>query len=211
MYYRIAWPADGKYAECWPYNPIYTLDGVERCPRCHSNLQGKYWVHPRVLHISNLRYADFLFTTPYPAVSERFKELYEASNLRGILLFDPIEEYHVRKNAKPAPRYYTIQTIRSNILVDCEHSNIVWMEPHEHSCPLCDPLGRRISEARTIVLTEENNTGEDIFRLYQTGKALYVSERFVDFAKKNAISNIGLIPLNDMKNKIILWSFICWQ
>ena len=55
-----------------------------------------------------------------------------------------------------------------------------------------------------MVLNEECYDGEDIFRLYATGKALYLSEAFVDFVKKNHLTNLGIRPLDDYEKRIVL-------
>ena len=60
----------------------------------------RYWTHPRTLKITKSKYPDFIWTTPYPVVSERFKQLWEVSGLTGILEFDPIENYVLRKNVQ---------------------------------------------------------------------------------------------------------------
>ncbi len=204
MFYQLNWPTDGKYAECYPENPTYVYDGVERCPFCQRIVEGKHWAHPRTLRITNSRYADFLFTTPYPAVSERFKRLYEASGLTGILSFDPIENYRLRKNAPDSPRYFTIKSIRSKMKIDYTHSDITWLSPHEHRCDLCDPFGRCISDIKKLTLYDSNYDGSDVFRLYETGDATYLSEDFVKFVKENHLTNLGLRPLPDMQQRIII-------
>lgn len=204
MFYKIGWPADGKYAECYPVDAEYTSEGVSRCPSCNGAWEGRYWTHPRTLKITKSKYPDFIWTTPYPAVSERFKQLYEASGLTGILEFDPIENYILRKNAPEAPHYYTFKRFRSRMKIDHEKSKIKWLDAFTRYCPICHPVGKTFSEIYSLVLGEENYEGMDVFILNETGMGTYVSERFIEFVRENGLTNLAVYALNDMKTGIII-------
>lgn len=204
MFYKIAWPADGKYAECSPVDPVYTSEGISRCPYCNGAWEGLYWTHPRTLKISKSKYPDFIFTTPYPAVSERFKQLYEQSDLTGILEFEPIENYVLRKNAPECPKYYTFKRFRSQMKINHEKSAVRWLNVTTELCPICHPVGKTFSEIHSLVLDEEKYEGTDVFILNETGMGTYVSERFIEFVRENRLTNLGIYPLNDLKNLIII-------
>lgn len=206
MFYKITWPADGKFAECYPVDAVYTSDGISRCPNCNGAWEGRYWTHPRTLKITKSKYPDFLWTTPYPAVSERFKQLYEQSGLTGILEFDPIENYALRKNAPECPKYYTFKRFRSQMKINHEKSDIKWLNVARDICPICHPMGKTFSEIYSLVLDEEKYEGMDVFILNETGMGTYVSERFVEFVRENGLTNLGVYALSDMKKTIIIES-----
>ena len=205
MFYKLVCPANGRFAACRPYKPSYIAAGHDDCPLCGRHMGGRYWEHPRTLEIEGTRFPDFLFPTPYPAVSERFVALYKASGLKGILGFEEIEHYRIRKTAARSDKYYTLTVMRSRVSINYQESGIDFGKGgHEHFCPLCDPQSRTIDRIKRLALNEEGYAGEDIFKLYATGNALYLSERFVDFVKKNRLTNLGLCPLDDFEKRMVL-------
>lgn len=205
MFYRLCWPADGKFATCAPYDPVYETILDDVCPLCGRNLVGRYWQHPRTLKIIGKRFPDFLFTTPYPAVSERFRDAYQNSTLKGILKFDEIENYRLYRSITTTPKYYTIKVIRSQMEVDYTKSVITWGRlKHEHYCPLCDPQSTTVDKIERLILCEENYQGEDIFTLCPTSASLYLSERFVEFVRENHLTNLGIMPLDQMEKRIVV-------
>lgn len=205
MFYRLCWPADGKYATCSPYLPVYETKLDDVCPLCGRNLAGRYWQHPRVLKITGKRFPDFMFSTPYPAVSEKFRNAYEKSNLKGILSFDEIEHYHLNRGINANPKYYTIKVVRSRLEIDYANSTISWSSvKHSHFCSLCDPKSATISKIGRLAFHEGGDNGEDIFTLCPTGNALYLSEKFIAFVKENRLTNLGVRPLNNLEKTIVL-------
>ena len=57
---------------------------------------------------------------------------------------------------------------------------------------------------KKLTLYDSNYDGSDVFRLYETGDATYLSEDFVKFVKENHLTNLGLRPLPDMQQRIII-------
>lgn len=183
---------DSKFAYCEPIGAKYDRSRTPRCPKCGAAIGSMYWIEPRKVILSKPKYGDFIFGNEY-LVSERFKETYEKSGLKGINQFIPVEVAKVRyskKNPSQPPQYYTIDLEYSYAIVDLTKS-VVKGQPDERYCSLCMPFGTTIDEINGIYIDDTNWGGEDIFHLHEMGSSIYGSQKFVDFCLKNEFTNFN--------------------
>jgi hypothetical protein len=153
------------------------------------------WLPPHRAFLENDRYCDFLYGSfPEIVVSERVKTAYEASGLKGIKNFYPLEILKVRrkrKNSPPKPEYYVVEIGR--IPARLEMLEVEWDEPPK--CEVClSGIAKRVKGLRLI---EETWTGEDIFLPITFPREIIVTQRFVDFVLDNGFSNAEFVPLKD--------------
>lgn len=190
------------YPEVSPYQPVYDYTDTEKCPVCGRIISSAYWTHPRCLEIGSDRFPDFAWPTPYPAVSQKVKELWETAELRGVLCFDEIEKYRVRKRKKSGePKYYTMKTVRSRAEIDYEKSEIIWLNDiSKEQCDLCNVKGKVMSKDVKLVLNMENHNGADLFKIYERGDRLFCSERFKELCENNKLTNIHFLTIETTDN-----------
>ena len=51
-------------------------------------------------------------------------------------------------------------------------------------------MNRTIDFIQSLVLNLKNYTGTDIFKIYELGDAVFVSQQFIDFCNQYSLSNI---------------------
>ena len=176
---------DPKYGDC-----LY-------CPLCNAPITKKQWMHPRKIKLSKPKYPDYIsyWAGDGIIVSERFKEAYEKSGLKGITLFSPVEVVKVsriKENSPKPPNYYDAMPTISFAKVD-DSKSIIKGRRQEHKCSLCNPRGKTTDLIRSITLDWSGWRGEDVFRLHELGKTYFATQHFVDFCQQNEFENFNFV------------------
>jgi len=152
--------------------------------------------------LSKPKYGDFVLGNNF-LVSEKFKEAYEKTDLKGIKKFLPVEVAKVRymreKSPLP-PQYYILELEYSFARIDKEKSIIKWdmagAEPNQ-ACSLCFPYGAIPKKIKGIYIDDSEWGGEDIFHLHETGGVVYASQKFVDFCLEKEFTNFKYVNTKD--------------
>src|SRR5262249_32694983 len=135
-----------------------------------------------------------LVTWPDLLVSERFRGLWEKSDLSGLADFSPVEIATVRCHRKIAggpPLYFRATAMLSRTGVDYAASGHQWM----HGPPKCEAcrVGSGIKRWNGIVIDQSTWTWEDVFVPRATSSIL-ASERFRTFCDNVGVTNIEFCP-----------------
>ena len=198
------YPKRAVYGEAYSVNATYDYDAADRCPRCGQKISGGKLQKPRIVELAGNKVADivygYCFGMPF-AVSERFVELYRASDLKGIKSFTPLDEVRFRRKAMkdaPKPTLYTVELERSCITVDHVNSLIVYGSgKYGEYCPLCRPFPKTQNFYKRIRMKMEGFENYDIFWTYEQGGTTFMTSRFIDFCKKNRLTNLHYQPLSE--------------
>lgn len=186
---------DDQYAYTEKFNPKY--GSGEDCPECGGALTSLEWLSPLQVELSKPKYGDFAFGLTHPfLVSERFKDLYQKSGLKGIEEFRPVEVVkirHKRKTSSEPPQYYHVKIVYGKTVIDPVLSQITYYG--EPTCSVCR-IGTIESYEKTI-LDLDTWDGADIFSPIGLPGAIVVSEKFRDFVKEHGFTNLELTPAEE--------------
>lgn len=169
------------------------------CPHCGNHVGLLTWLPPYrgELELYGKDYGD-LMHAPCGGllISERFAEAFKAEGLTGLSGFHPVEITRVlrkRRGLKPGPppRYLFAMPAYGNPALDRERSRILSKKPPE--CTWCLNVGTDAIDG--LVLEEGTWKGEDVFRPRGMWGVIIVSERFMRFAEKQAMSHLTLVPM----------------
>ena len=184
---------NNNFAYCEPTDDASYSHPTPKCPVCGSTVGPLQWDEPRKVIFSKPKYGDLVYGLKF-LVSEKFKNLYENSDLKGIIEFIPVEIVKVRylkQLSTEIPIYYSVRLIYSFARVDKNRSYITG-HPDERYCSLCKPFGTTIDVIKGIYIDETNWGGEDIFHLHEIG-SIFISQKFVDFCLINELTNLDYI------------------
>ena len=145
--YIVDYPINTEYAEAAIIQVNRDYDRIERCPQCGAYVSGAYWLPPREVVLTKHKAPDFLYTycdnAPF-VISERALEAIRQAGLTGITRAEEIELIRFQrkpKHEKPLPRYFRIETARSRMTIDHEHTVIRYGKHREGPvCSLCRPV-----------------------------------------------------------------------
>jgi hypothetical protein len=171
-----------------------------RCELCGRFVGMIPWLAPHRAMIEpwGREYGDIVFGFGFGLlVSEKFKNAWLRSTLKGLEGFDPVEILKVRKHKKiatPPPRYFLVSVQRSRAAIDAAASGLERDESTEvEVCPECRK-GGGVKRTRRVVLQRSTWSGEDIFIARGLPGTYIASERFKDFCERNQVKNAVLIP-----------------
>ncbi|MEA4826010.1 MAG: hypothetical protein VB130_05185 [Clostridium sp.] len=172
----------------------------EKCQVCGSPVSMRKWLPPLKVKLSKPSYGDFVFGTFITClVSEKFKQQYEISGLKGIKTFEAVEIIKVngkKTTSMQPPQYYNVQFEKSKAKIDELKSKFV--RDGEVECDACR-IGGVVCSFDGIFLEEGTWEGQDIF--FPTGLpgTILVSQRFYDFVRDNSFTNIDFVPAEQYK------------
>jgi hypothetical protein len=203
QYYTLDYETFDKfYAMYDPIDPWnLTEDDSYLCPECGRILVWTKWAEPRCVKLTKPLFGDVVLDFHDMLVSQRFKDLYEKSDLKGITAFHKLDKVLVSGNAKKQlepPTYYYIETAVANAIFDPERTTVVLCdesgENHEikygvKRCRLCKPYNYNIHYIRGFGIKYLDDDLLDIFGFYPRAKYKHFSQRFVDWALENNITN----------------------
>jgi len=129
-------------------------------------------------------------------ITERFAEDFKAEGLTGLSGFHPVEVVRVlrkRPGSKPGspPRYLFVMSDYGNAAVDMEHSRIKGSKPM--TCTWCRYVG--VDAVDGFVFEAGTWRGEDVFRPRGLPGTVIVTERFMRFAERHALSHMTFVPI----------------
>jgi hypothetical protein len=129
-------------------------------------------------------------------VTERFAEDFKAEGLKGLSGFHPVEVTRVRRKRRgpkpgPPPRYLFVMPAYGTAAVDMERSRLKRTRPR--ACTWCREAG--IDAIDGLALEEGTWHGEDVFRPRGLWGRVIVSERFMRFAERHAMSHFAFVPI----------------
>jgi len=169
------------------------------CPECGVFVGALTWLPPyRVeLELYGKDFADLVDCSGDDLlVTERFAEDFKAEGLTGLSGFHPVEVVRVvrkRPGPKPGPppRYLAVTTAYGGPALDMERSRIKGSSPM--TCSWCRYVGPDAIDG--LALEEGTWHGEDVFRPRGLSGTVIVSERFMRFAERHAMSHLTFIPI----------------
>ena len=180
------------------YHPIDRQSGPSvQCEKCGEDVGPLMWLPPHraELELFGERFADIAFSGASDLlVSERFKDLFEVSQLRGFRGFEPVEivkvKFRKQKQKVVPPKYFHVSVPRDSARVDDRLSGL---EREEQSiCSDCGSSGA-VKYVR-ISLLEGSWSGVDVFYARGLPGTILVSERFEQWYRLNSITGGMLIP-----------------
>jgi hypothetical protein len=198
---------DRFYAMFDPIAPITLGNGPIKCPKCDRPIFVGYWVEPRCVKLSKPLFGDIVIDVVEGLlVSQRFKDLYEKSSLKGIKAFYLLDKVTVSRNAKKQlipPTYYFIELEwATNAVYDPQKTvcfssdslknkkNLKITPDGITRCSLCNPYNYGcLSYMRGYGIEFLDDNPLDIFHLYARAGSINFSQKFVDWALANNITN----------------------
>jgi hypothetical protein len=170
-----------------------------RCPQCGDTIGGLTWLPPYQGELE-LHGKDFGDLIKGPCggllLTERFAEEFKAEGLTGLSGFHPVEVMRVRGKRRgpksgPPPRYLFVTPAYGHPALDMERSRIRSKKTME--CTGCRYVGADAIDG--LSLEAGTWKGEDVFRPRGLWGLIIVSERFMRFAEKHALSHMSLVPI----------------
>jgi hypothetical protein len=170
------------------------------CPQCGGGVGTLSWQPPYRVELE-LYGKDFGDLVKGPGgdllVTERFAEDFRADGLTGLSGFHPVEVTRVlrkRRGPKPGPppAYFFVTPAYGPAALDLERSRLRRNKPR--ACTWCRSAG--VDAIDGLALEAGTWTGEDIFRPRGLWGTIIVSDRFMRFAERHAMSHMALVPID---------------
>jgi hypothetical protein len=198
-----------ELTEFMPADDSRTEECTPDCPACGSPT-GTLCLAPPYrleLEIVGTRPGDLAFfgNSRELLVSERFKSLYEQSDLVGLEIREPPEivaSSGKKRALEMVPTYYYTRVLPTTTRIDHKASGTIFSEPETY-CPVHNKA-KGLEAIQRLVIEEESWDGHDIFVPVGISK-IVVSERFRDFVEENRITNCHLIPAEDYSFDFYPW------
>ncbi len=170
-----------------------------QCPQCGDTIGAMTWQPPYQVELDlyGKEFGDLL-TGPGGdlLVTERFAADFKAEGLTGLTGFHPVEVMRARRKRRgpkpgPPPRYLFVTPAYGHTALDMERSHLRISKPIE--CSWCRYAG--IDAIDGLALETGTWSGEDMFWPRGLWGVVVVSERFMRFAEKHAMSHLALVPI----------------
>jgi hypothetical protein len=170
------------------------------CPRCGGIVGMLTWLPPyrAEVELHGKDYGDIL-NGPGGAllVTERFAEDFKAEGLRGLSGFHPVEVTRVRRERRgpkpgPPPSFLFVTPVYGPTALDLERSRLRRSKPVD--CSWCRSAD--VDAIDGLAMEEETWGGEDVFRPRGLWGVILVSERFMRFAERHAMSHMAFVPID---------------
>lgn len=202
MKFYVLKPDGGlRFGTKWAYgesvDPV-KVGEAERCPSCQGPVSRLEWLPPHRIKLSSAKaekWGDFLWGAGFDLmVSNRFRQAYEAEQLRGLEKFYPPAEI-VRVGRRKSgdfptglPTYYLVKIPWGAANVDDEASGAV---RKDYGCSYCRGP---IKLLERIVIKPDSWNGSDIFIPRGLFGTILVSGRFKEVVESYELRNVWLIP-----------------
>lgn len=189
--YVVIYPPNPRYSEASVVNGRY---GVvkEKCPVCDTPLSAREIDFPVCLEISNSKMPDFLYVygmnVPF-VVSEKCKGILEKNHVSGITDFTKIDKIINKKGESIATSYYLPEIQRIELPINRKLSKISYNDSGHSICPICNPMGKTIDLIFGLYFDTSKINDMDIFKTFELGDCVLVSQNFVNIMKKDKATN----------------------
>lgn len=176
-----------------------------KCKICGVPVSMREWLSPRTVKLSKPKYGDFIFGTFSTFLcSERFKDLYTKSKLKGIIDFQPVDILKINRkkaNSPEPPTYFNVVIAIGEGRIDEIKSKMV----KEYDQPKCNYCMSGIIESfEGVYIDVKTWDGKDIFYPRGLPGTIVITSHFYDFLVKNNFTNISVVPSKEYKPKWIL-------
>ncbi len=191
---HVLWaPHDTEASQVKP-----NLGPAPRCPQCGQFIGALTWQPPYRIELQ-LHGKEFGDLIEGPGgdllVTERFAKDFKAEGLTGLSGFHPVEVVRVRGKRRLAPGspppYLFVTVTYGPPALDIGRSRLKYTKPPQ--CTWCRETG--VDAIDGLALEAGTWSGEDIFRPRGLWGSLVVSERFMRFAERHAMSHMARIPI----------------
>ncbi|MEW6536828.1 MAG: hypothetical protein AB1454_14555 [Candidatus Auribacterota bacterium] len=171
------------------------LPNALKCDVCGKLLGSLSWLPPYTAELEfwGREVGDVAFGTAEGfLISERFKESYEQTDLKGLSGFEKVEivkmKRHKRKHPELIPNYYYVRVPITKAKIDFEASELEY--EGDPVCPGCNSGKRGITKrVQRVILENDSWSGEDIFIARGLWGTFLTTERFRDFYLSNNFKN----------------------
>ncbi|HEX8699183.1 MAG TPA: hypothetical protein VF815_10130 [Myxococcaceae bacterium] len=169
------------------------------CPQCGDPLTFLTWQPPHQgeLELHGQEFGD-LVDGPSGGllVTERFAEAFKAEGLTGLSGFHPVKVLRVKRKRRgskppPPPPYVFVMPAHGLPALDMERSRLWIGKPMK--CIWCRYTG--IDAIDGLALELATWSGEDVFRPRGLWGRIIVTERFMRFAERYAVSHMTFVPI----------------
>ncbi len=206
IFYRLNIPSFTQYKYAWAESPDDANISEEyyKCPKCDSPVSMLHFKPPCEIEIYQPRKVGDFVSGVIPCdiiVSERFKEEYTKSNLKG---FKNFFELKVTKlGSKGNKQYSGPKLFGGNIeipltQVDYNKMEVKWDDrPQKGYCDLCGPGGGGINgivkSHECISIIESTWTGLDFFIPINFSGNIMITEKAKNMIESNSFENYEII------------------
>lgn len=202
--YIAEYPNRVEYAEAYPIEVSYDYDRIVHCPQCGRFVSGGYWLPPREVVLTSRKIPDFLYAYCDNVdflLSEQALTRIQKAGLKGILKAEEIEQVRFQRKSKKdtiIPKYFHIELAYSRITLNHEKSVIHYGADCSDTgiCSLCRQVAKTRNFTRSLVFNMENFEEYDIFHVYEMGSLVFLSQRFVDFCRRESLTNLHCTPVH---------------
>lgn len=170
-----------------------------RCPQCGHIIGALTWLPPYQgeLELYGKNFGDLMDGPGGWLVTERFAEDFKADGLTGLSGFHPVEVTRVRRKRRgpkpgPPPSYLFVTPAYGHTALDLQRSRLRREKPVD--CSLCRRAG--VDAIDGLAVEEGTWSGEDVFRPRGLWGVILVSERFMRFAERHALSHMAFVPID---------------
>ncbi|MBR4257061.1 MAG: hypothetical protein IKQ18_07825 [Clostridia bacterium] len=203
MYY-----AEGE-ALCKP-----DFDNYEKCPLCKETVG---WVPKRPYRIQlkgrvktrPLPDDLFIWTWFQMGFSKKTVETVEKYGITGIEYYEKADKY-VWKNETIDCEYYLPKIKRIELPTDFKKSRFSWLRQSEDDlkpyCKLCTRETKTYIFMMGLYFEMDKYDGTDIFKTYEWGDMIFVSQRFVDMVNNEGLTNFHFRPTRRIGDELLKMS-----
>jgi len=170
-----------------------------QCPQCREPIGMLSWEPPYQgeLELFGKGFGDLVKLPGGDLlVTEQFAAAFTAEGLTGLSGFHAVEVLRVIKKRRgpkpgPPPRYLFVIPAYGQPALDQERSRLHTSAPIK--CTWCRDTG--VDAIDGLALEDGTWSGEDVFRPRGLSGLILVSERFMRFAQRHALSHFTFIPI----------------
>jgi hypothetical protein len=191
---------DDTFAICEKIKPV-NLGNGDDCEVCGSPITQMKWLAPYEVRVTQKHLGDFIFGSVNPfLVSQKFKDIYDAGDFKGIESFSRVQLYFRRQPLEAAFYFPHIPYNYNNINLDrCG----IKYDP-AGICPRCQHGGNKdLSEMTGVYWEDESGIKEDVFENHSAGRYSF-SQRLKDAMEEAGITNTFFVPASEFVPKSVL-------
>lgn len=199
--YNVIYPSNAKFAVAEAVDPQYNYGKFDSCPSCGGRVSGCYWVEKREIMLNKNKLPDFLYiyggaNIPF-LVSERALAVLKENEISGILKFEPVDAVRLKKEVLDV-KYYILTLKRELYPINHERSKIVYGDNPHARCRVCNPIGRTKDIIAELYFKSDVTVTQDIFKIYDLGDSVFLSERFTDVCLKNGLTGLYYVNMKEL-------------